>query len=62
MNSTGRRGLDGCPVFALANVGRKSRATWISCYAALYQRHEVQQEIRGKPIQRFWSVQGTVVH
>ncbi len=35
MNSTGHRGLDGCPMFALANVGRKSRATWISCYAAL---------------------------
>jgi hypothetical protein len=28
---------------------------------ALYQRHEVQQEIRGKPLKRFWSVQGTVV-
>jgi hypothetical protein len=41
MNSTDHRGLDGCPMFALANVGRKSRA---------------------KPLQRFWSVQGTVVH
>ena len=35
MNSTGRRALDGCPMFALANVGRKSRATRISGYAAL---------------------------
>ena len=41
MNSTGRRALDGCPMFAPANVGRKSRA---------------------KPLERFWSVQGTVVH
>ncbi len=41
MNSTGPRRLDGCPMFALANVGRRRRA---------------------KPLQRFWSVQGTVVH
>jgi hypothetical protein len=26
MNSTGRRALDGCPMFAPANVGRKRRA------------------------------------
>ena len=41
MNSAGHRALDGFPVFAPANVGRKSRA---------------------KPLPRFWSVQGTVVH
>ena len=41
MNTTGHRALDGSPMFALANVGRKSRA---------------------KPIQRFWSVQGTLLH
>ncbi len=35
LNSTGHRGLDGSPMFALANVGRKSRATRISCYVAL---------------------------
>jgi hypothetical protein len=29
---------------------------------ALYQRHDVRQEIRGKPIQCFWSFNGTVVH
>ncbi len=35
MNSTRPRALDGSPMFALANVGRKSRATRISCYVAL---------------------------
>ncbi len=41
MNSAGHRALDGCPMFAPAYVGRKSRA---------------------KPLERFYSVQGTVVH
>jgi hypothetical protein len=52
-------------MFAMAYMGRKRRATRISCYAALtndhvcgpgwpgphevHQRHQTRQEIRGKP-------------
>jgi hypothetical protein len=52
MNSAGHRGLDGCPMFALANVGRKSRAKPIQRFGRSGVRLFIRSEAEGSAVQR----------